>query len=220
MTTGTTLALQVEALMNEIMGSVSEEVREISAQAFAEIFEKNPAARALDAGDSAPDFTLPDVVKGGTVNLGNALQSGPVVLSFYRGGWCPFCNLEFRALSQAQPQFNQLGARLIGISPETPDASLATVQEKGIDFDVLSDVGNLVARKYGLLMDVPEVYRPVYLEMGLDVPAVNGDDTWELPLPATYVVDTDGTIRGGFVDNDYTKRMEPADIISVLESLK
>ena len=109
---------------------------------------------------------------------------------------------------------------LSGISPETPDASLATVKEKQIDFDVLSDVGNIVARQYGLLMDVPEVYRPVYLEMGLDVPAANGDDTWELPLPATYVVDAGGTIRGGFLDNDYTKRMEPSDIVSVLRSLR
>jgi peroxiredoxin len=220
MTTDTSLASQIKATMNEIMSGASDEVKEISAQAFAEIFEKNPAAGALGTGAKAPDFTLPEVVSGGSVNLEQALSVGPVVLSFYRGGWCPFCNLEFRALSQAQPEFKALGARLIGISPETPDASLATVREKQIDFDVLSDVGNIVARQYGLLMDVPEVYRPVYLEMGLDVPAANGDDTWELPLPATYVVDADGTIRGGFLDNDYTKRMEPSDIVRVLQSLR
>ena len=219
MSSDASLASQIEATMNEIMGHAPDEVKEISARAFAEIEVKNPAAKALGVGDEAPDFTLPDVVKGESVSLGRALQSGPVVLSFYRGGWCPFCNLEFRALSQTQPQFRDLGARLIGISPETPVASLETVNEQQIDFDVLSDVGNVVARQYGLVMEVPEIYRPVYLEMNLDVPSVNGDDTWELPLPATYVVDTRGIIRGGFVDNDYTKRMEPAEIVRVLQSL-
>ena len=218
MNTDTSLAAQLEATLNDMMGNAPDEVKDISAKAFAEIYEKNPAANALKTGDRAPDFTLPNA-KGGRLNLGQALESGPVVLNFYRGGWCPFCNLEFRALSQALPDITALGARLIGISPETPDTSLSTAEKHALDFDVLSDVGNVVARQYGLLMQVPEIYRPLYIEMNLDVPACNGDDTWELPLPATYVVDSEGTLRGGYVDNDYTKRMEPAEIIRLLQSL-
>jgi len=173
----------------------------------------------LQTGDKAPDFTLPNA-KGGSVNLKQALESGSVILNYYRGGWCPFCNLEFRALSKAQPDFKALGARLIGISPETPDTSLSTAEKNRLDYDVLSDEGNVVARQYGLVMKVPEIYRPLYMGMNLDVPVFNGDDSWELPLPATYVVDHEGIIRGGYVDNDYTNRMEPTEIIRVLQSLK
>ncbi|UCE88095.1 MAG: AhpC/TSA family protein, partial [Pseudomonadota bacterium] len=173
---------------------------------------------AVKVGNLAPDFTLPNV-HGQAISLHGALQKGPVVLNFYRGGWCPFCNLEFRALQQILPEIQALSAQLIGVSPETPDTSLSTVEKHSLQFEVLSDVGNRVVRQYGLVMTVFEELRPLYLQWGLDIPQANGDDSWELPIPATYVIDRDARVTAAHVNRDYTKRMEPADIVAALRTL-
>jgi peroxiredoxin len=162
---------------------------------------------------------LPNIT-GDPVSLYEVLNSGPVVLSFYRGGWCPFCNLELQALQAQLSEFRALGANLIGISPETPDTSLSAIDKHQLEFEVLSDIGNITARQYGLLFTVYEEMRPLYLKWGLDVPASNGDDSWELPVPATYVIDTDSVVRAAHADKDYTRRMEPAQILATLRELK
>jgi len=174
---------------------------------------------AKTVGEIAPDFRLPNAT-GTRTSLYETLNSGPVVLSFYRGGWCPFCSLELHALQAILPEIQSLGATLVGISPETPDNSLSTKQKQQLTFEVLSDQGNQVARDYGLLFQVYDEMRPLYLEWGFDLPAVNGDDSWEIPVPATYVIDPGGTIRAGYVDKDYTRRMEPADILAALSTLQ
>ena len=174
--------------------------------------------QAISVGQTAPEFTLPDHL-GNNVSLTNELAQGPVVLNFYRGGWCPYCNLEFRALQAILPDIQALGAQLIGISPETPDASSNTVEAKGIQFTVLSDVGNKVARLYGLQTAVPEAIRPLYKQWGLDVNGANGDDSWELPLPATYIINKCGTVKAAFINRDYTQRMEPNDVIQALKAM-
>jgi peroxiredoxin len=212
------LADQTRKLTEDFIGSQPEETQATIQQAFETIMAADFGAHALGTGDTARDFELPNV-RGGTTRLSALLADGPVVLSFYRGGWCPYCNLEFKALTDALPQMQALGASLIGISPELPDNSLASVEKLGLPFGVLSDVGNQVARDYGIVMDVPAVMRPLYLAWGLDVPAANGDDTWELPIPATYVIDADGRIAAAYVNKDYTQRMEPADILAALEKL-
>ncbi|NIP73978.1 MAG: AhpC/TSA family protein, partial [Gammaproteobacteria bacterium] len=166
-----------------------------------------------------PAFELSDA-QGNTVNIRERLDQGPLVISFYRGGWCPFCNLEFKALHDILPEIQAHGAQLIGISPETPENAAATVSNHGLQFDVLTDVGNRVARAFGLAMYVPESMRALYAQWGMDLPAVNGDDSWELPIPATYVVDRNGRIQAHYVDVDYTQRMESADILSALDNLK
>ena len=112
-----------------------------------------------------------------------------------------------------------LGAQLVAVSPNLPDKSLSTVEKHDIAFEVLSDVGNHVARNFGLVFTLSEELRPIYASFGIDIPAFNGDDTFELPMPATYVIDTDGTITYAFVDIDYTKRLEPADIVKVLKNM-
>ena len=186
-------------------------------------FEKLAASQvgvsARTVGDAAPVFTLPNAI-GRPVSLSNLLGRGPVVLSFYRGGWCPFCSLELQALQAILPEIQSLGATLVGISPETPDNSLSTKQKQQLTFEILSDQGNQVARDYGLLFSVYEEMRPLYLEWGFDLPAVNGDDSWEIPVPATYVIDSGGVIRAGHVDKDYTRRMEPAEILAALSTLQ
>ena len=135
-------------------------------------------------------------------------------MSFYRGGWCPFCNLELWALQKILPEIERLGASLVAVSPELPDASLNTLEKHRLQFQVLSDRGNQVARQFGLVFTLPQELRPVYEQFGIDIPPHNGDQSFELPLPATYVIASDGTIRYAFVNSDYTQRAEPSDIIA------
>ena len=171
--------------------------------------------RALRAGDRMPDFELPNQ-HGEARRFGAYLEKSPVVLSIYRGGWCPYCNLEMKALAAALPEIRRHGAALVGMAPELPDKALETASRNGAEFDVLSDVGNRVAEQLGLVFTLHESLRPVYERFGLDIPAYNGDRTFKLPLPATYVVDRDRTIVHAFVDADYTRRLEPAEILRVL----
>lgn len=115
------------------------------------------------------------------------------------------------------PDIEALSAQLVTVSPNLPDKSLSTAQKQELTFEVLSDLGNKVARQFGLVFTLTEELRPIYASFGIDIPAYNGDDTFELPFPATYVIDTDGTITYAFVDADYTKRLEPAEIVEVLK---
>ena len=213
-----TLANRTEQALNEFVSSLPAEQQTTVANAFQDLLASPVAANAINTGDEAGLFELPNV-RGGNLSLSSALLDGPVVLSFYRGSWCPFCNLELNALQAALPEIRALGARLIAISPELPDNSLSHAEKLALEFDVLTDRGNRVARDYGLIMTVHETLRPLYLEWGLDVPAANGDDSHELPVPATYVIDTGGIVRAAHVDKDYTKRMEPADILDALKRL-
>jgi peroxiredoxin len=169
-------------------------------------------------GHQAVDFQLPNV-KGGALSLRTALSEGPVVLSFYRGSWCPFCSLELNALQARLPEIIARGARLVAISPEKPDSSLSHTKKLQLEFDVLTDAGNHTARGYGLIMTVHEALRPLYLQWGVDLPTTNGDASYELPVPATYVIAANGEIRAAYVDKDYTKRMEPDAIIAALDAL-
>lgn len=173
---------------------------------------------ALRAGDHAPDFTLPNA-RGGVVRLSHALASGPVVLSFYRGGWCPYCNLELRALQNVLPECGAVGATLIAVSPQTPDESLSTAEKNDLAFPVLSDSGSRVAKSFGIAFDLADDLRPVFTSLGQALPDRNGDESWVLPLPATYVIDRDGIIAFAHVDVDFRNRLEPATITATLAAL-
>ncbi len=194
------------------------EVLQTMQQATQSLKDAGIENNASKVGDKAPDFTLPNV-KNEDIRLSDALKKGPVVLSFYRGGWCPYCNLELSALQQALPDIEATGAQLIAIAPQLPDHSLDSVQKHQLEFEVLSDVGNVVSRQYGLVFTLPESLRPIYEKFNLDIVAYNGDDSFELPMPATYVIAQNGDIIHAFVDADYTARMEPAEIVEVLKYL-
>jgi peroxiredoxin len=213
-----TLADQTRAAVDAFMASLPPGQQQTVGAAFARLLESDVGAQAIRVGARAPDFSLPNAA-GDAVRLRDRLAEGPVVLNFYRGGWCPFCNLEFKALHDILPEIRQAGAALIGVSPELPDVSRQTIQQHGLQFEVLSDVGNQIARDYGLLMVVDEAVRPLYQQWGIDIPAANGDDSFELPLPATCVIDATGTVRAAHVNRDYTTRMEPADILAALNRL-
>lgn len=214
----TALSQQTEQSLNDFVAALPQDQQAIVGQAFQELLASSVAAEARNVGDRALDFELPHV-KGGSLSLQSALQEGPVVLSFYRGSWCPFCDLELNALQARLPDIHAAGARLIAVSPEKPDSSLSYVEKRNLAFDVLSDLGNRTARDYGLVMTIHELLRPLYLQWGIDLPAANGDDSHELPVPATYVIASNGEIRAAHVDKDFSKRMEPDDIVQALNLL-
>lgn len=207
---------QIQESLKAFIAGQSETDQKTIAHAFEKLLQSDAGANAPTDGEQAPDFELPNV-RGGSTRLSTLLDKGPVVLNFYRGGWCPFCNLEFKALSDNLPQIKALGAELVGISPELPDKSLDTVEKFKLPFEVLSDVGNQIAKQYGLLMTVYEELRPLYTQWGIDLPASNGDESFQLPIPATFVIKQDGSIQACYVNKDYTWRMEPQAIIDALK---
>jgi len=178
-----------------------------------------PLGNVVAIGDTAPNFALPDV-HGRVIALPEALHSGPLILAFYRGGWCPYCNIQLRAYQAVLPAMTALGARLVAISPQLPDGSLSTAEANELTFDVLSDVGNRVARSFGLLWSLSEVLREALRSTNKALPGINGDDSWELPVPATYVVARDGRVALAAVDVDYRNRLEPDAILATLRSLR
>lgn len=210
---------QTKATTEAFIASQPKDVQTDIMDAFGELLSSDITKNSLKTGDQAIEFSLPNAT-GQQVSLSDLLKKGPVVLSFYRGGWCPFCNLEFAALHNILPRIKELGATLIGISPETPDTSMSTVEKHQLQFEVLNDVGNKISSQFGLVMSVTEKLRPHYLNWGFDLPALNGDETYELPLPATYIIDSNGLITAHYVNKDYTQRMEPEDIIAALEKLR
>jgi peroxiredoxin len=198
--------------------TLNRETQEMYRQALAALDASGIADHALREGTTAPDFELPNAV-GDLVRLSDLLQEGPVILSFYRGEWCPFCNLELRALQRAMEDVEAAGATLVAVSPNTPDISLTTVEKHGLTFQVLSDHDNLVAKQFNLVYEMTPENIENYRAKGRDVPAMNGTDKWELPIPATYVIDTDRVIRYAFVETNHRMRAEPADVVAVAAGL-
>jgi peroxiredoxin len=173
---------------------------------------------AIGVDDPAPDFALPNATAKSVV-LKDLLRSGPVVLTFYRGGWCPYCNIQLRAYQGVLPEITGLGGRLVAISPQLPDNSLDTVNKNALTFDVLSDVGNKVARQYGLVYALPEAIRSALRSNNKSLPSINGDESWELPVPATFVVASDQHVALAHIEVDYRKRLEPEALLTCLKSL-
>ena len=214
-----TLAEQLENQLTQVRAKISGDTRDIMEQATTDLINSGITEQTLQVGDTIPPISLPNAL-GKTVNIQDLLTEGALVISFYRGQWCPYCNLELRALQQALPEFKALGASLVAISPQTPDNSLSTTEKNELSFEVLSDVGNQVARQLGLVFQIPEQLRPIYQNFGIDLPEHNGDETFELPIAATYVINRDGKVVYAFVNPDYTQRAEPADILAAVANLK
>ena len=214
-----TLAKQLENQLTKAKANIPAEKLAVMAQATTELINSGIAEQTLQVGDTLPPINLPNAL-GKTVNTQDLLTEGALVISFYRGQWCPYCNLELRALQQALPEFKALGASLVAISPQNPDNSLSTTEKNELTFEVLSDVGNQVARQLGLVFQIPEQLRPIYQSFGIDLPEHNGDETFELPIAATYVINRDGKVVYAFVNPDYTQRAEPADILAAVANLK
>jgi peroxiredoxin len=182
--------------------------------------ERGGLSDSLKAGDKAPLFALPDVTSGKTVSLADLLERGPVVLFFYRGGWCPFCNVALAKMSAALPEFKALGASVVAISPQLPEYATQTGERHKIEYYNLSDAGLVVARQFGLQFSMDEQTVKAYKAYGIDLPKTNGGSDWELPVPGYYVIDRQGVIRWAYANEDYKVRPEPEEIIAVLKGLK
>lgn len=173
---------------------------------------------ALGVGDAAPMFTLPDA-HGNAVSLADILANGPVVLSFYRGAWCPFCNLELAALQREVDSASAQGITLVAVSPNTPDVTTDLVAKHALTYPVLSDKENAVAKQFKLVFEMEEGLVDYYRNHDRDIAGMNGSEVWELPVPATYVIDQGGVIRYAYVNLNHRERAEPSEVVAVAASL-
>jgi len=210
---------QIKEFQKEFLPKVPEDSLKAMLAATEKLVQSGVINNALKVGDKAPFFSLPNA-NNKSISSTELLQKGPLVINFYRGGWCPYCNLELKAYQQILPEIKGLGAQLVAISPNLPDKSLSTVEKNSLDFYVLSDVGNKAAGDFGLVFTLDEELLPIYKQFGINISEDNGDDSYELPFPATYVLNSDGAIVLTFVDADYTKRLEPEVVVKVLRTIK
>jgi peroxiredoxin len=176
------------------------------------------AQRARKAGEVAPEFTLNDS-DGKPVSSRELLTRGPLVVSFYRGVWCPYCNLELQALQAALPEISARGASLVAISPQTAANSRKSQRDNKLGFPILSDTKSEVANAFGIRFALQDYLIEVYKGFKNDLPAFNDDPSWVLPMPARYVIGTDGIIAYAEVNPDYTQRPDPSELLPVLDRL-
>ena len=197
----------------------TKEVLDTMTRATAELIATGQAQRARKAGEVAPEFILnnPD---GKPVSSRELLARGPLVISFYRGVWCPYCNLELQALQAALPDIAARGASLVAISPQTAPNSRKSQRENKLDFPILSDVRSEVANAFGIRFTLPDYLVELYKGFKNDLPVFNNDPSWVLPMPARYVIGTDGIIAYAEVNPDYTQRPDPSELLPVLDRLK
>ncbi|QHE52605.1 peroxiredoxin-like family protein [Pontibacillus sp. HMF3514] len=213
----TDMRQQYEKYIQKFKEATPEDIQKKMGNAIEEL-ESSEDGEGLRNGEKAPNFKLSDA-KGETVELYEQLKQGPVVLTFYRGGWCPYCNMELRAYQQIINEIHEAGAELMAVSPETPDHSLTTQEKNELEYYVLSDIGNKVAKEYNLIYQLPDYLVDVYKEKGLQVDKHNGDDSWTLPVSATYIIDTDGTITFEYTKSDYKDRVEPSEVLEKLKNV-
>lgn len=211
------LAEQLAARAKNFGTKSPEDVKTKYAAGLQAVIDSQTVDKAIQVGESAPAFQLKNAM-GQEVSLSTLLKKGPVILMWYRGGWCPYCNLTLRAMQKKLPEFQKKGAQLVAISPELPDKTLSTSEKHELKFNVLSDPKNEVAEKYRIVFeltpDVAEIYQRKF-----QLHEWNGSDSNKLPLAATYVIAQDGKVHWAFLNADYRERAEPSEVLKALESL-
>lgn len=188
-------------------------------RAVNELITSGAPDRALKAGDTAPVFTLPDP-DGALVSSEDLLAKGPLVVNFYRGTWCPYCNLDLQALEADRAGIEARGATLVAISQQTAPNSRKSQRDNNLGFPIVGDRGGELAAAFGVRWTIPDYLRPVHKAVGADITVFNGEESWTLPMPARYVIGQDGVIVYAEVNADYTRRPEPSDVFPVLEQLQ
>lgn len=203
----------------EIRAKASEKITVLNDQLVARLVTAETAARALKAGDPCPDFALP-TAEGGFARSLDLLKNGPLVLSFYRGQWCPFCSAELEALHIAEPDIRAKGAKLTAITPEAGGLALKVKRERNFGFDILCDLDNGVALSFGLVYRVPSELKEFFSSVRHDLSLIYDNDSWFLPIPATYIVARDGMIAHAYVNPEFRERLDPREIVRVLSTLQ
>ncbi len=209
------LIYELEQFRKEFLAKFPKEKADIMARADMELAAQHITKSALKTGDMAPEFMIPDAM-GKIVSLKETLTHGAVIIVFYRGGWCPYCNLELRAYQRLLPKIRDMGAQLMAISLQSPDASLSTQEKNALAFPILSDLSGRVSKDFGLFFTLPDYLQELYTSLGHDLPRINAMGQWTLPIPATYVVAQDGHIIAHHVDIDYRTRMEPEEALDAI----
>lgn len=220
-----TIRVEQEVLLQEQLDARKAQWKQSAPEEVQNWYQENQTAieqsgilgLAVQKGAQAPNFTLKNAV-GEDVSLYSKLKEGPVILTWYRGGWCPFCNITLSYMQESIDKFRKKGAQVIAITPELPDSSLSTKEKHALEFEVLSDVGNVVAQQYGIVYTLkPEVAN--ILQKKFDIYAYNGDESNQLPLAANYIIDQNGTVQYAFLDAEYRNRAEPKEMLKVLAKL-
>ena len=209
---------KLDAVKADFISKVPAELRAIMDKVTDDLIASGQAARALKAGDRAPDFVLPDP-DGKMVRSIDLLKNGPLVLTFYRGVWCPYCNLDLKALEEVAADIRATGASLVAISQQTAPNSRKSQRDNKLSYPILGDKGGELADVFGIRWKSPEQLQTIYKQLGADLTAFNGESSWTLPMPARYVIDRDGTIVYSEVNPDYTHRPEPTDLLPILRKL-
>ena len=213
-----TLHDELQAVRQQVATQLPPDVLATMDGATTELANAGLAQRALQPGQCMTDFVLPDATGRRVASM--ALRArGPLLITFYRGEWCPYCNLALRALQRELPAFASRGVTLVAISPELPDHALTLQATHDLAYAVLSDAGNAVARCFGLVFTLPQTLRPLYQGFGVNLPARNGDASFELPLPGSFLIDSDGSVLASLVETDYRARLEPAVALAWIDRL-
>lgn len=194
---------------------VPADVQAVHARAVASLKADGLAAKALKVGAQSPGFELPDH-NGKPVSSADLLSRGRLVLCFIRGRWCPFCVGQMEAMNYVAAEIEAGGASLLAVSPQTEKQSFFMRDQHRLAFSLLVDAGNRLARQFGLVYRVPDEQQGLYRSTFVNLPFANGDPSWELPIPATFVIDRDGTILFALANEDYTDRPEPLEILSAV----
>ncbi|KAM0261111.1 hypothetical protein ACHAQJ_002373 [Trichoderma viride] len=213
-----TLATQLSAVAKGVSQNAPAPIASAIYQSIADIKSTFDKSAAIQVGTTLPSFKLPNAL-GQEVTSESLLAKGPVLITFYRGEWCPFCNLALRSLQQHLDQFRAKGVTIVAISPELPNTSLTTTEKNELKFEVLSDVGNKFARQLGIVWDQSESVQAVYDAFSVDLKTRNGDDSRALPIPTTLLVDAKGVVRNVHTDPDYMQRLEPTTALAWADAL-
>jgi peroxiredoxin len=213
-----TLKQEMDALRQDAEATVSPDVMTILQRSTQRLADSGIADSAAGVGDSFPRFSLPNVV-GSAVNSEELLEQGPLVICFYRGGWCPYCNLELRAYQSILPEIRKLGGDFVAISPQLPEEGFTMAAKGGLNFEVLSDTGNSLAEHLGLMFELPSTVVDIYRGAGYDLERINGNVQWTLPLAATFVINQESVVIRAFVNPDYTVRLEPETVLETLRAM-
>jgi len=211
------LSKQLNALKEANLSRLPKDLSDVLLKDVERQVKNGITKNALKVGDQIPAFELQNAV-GEMVKSTDLLYDGPLIISFYRGAWCPYCNVELAAYQESLEEIKEAGAQLVAISPDLPDKSMSLVEKHALQYEILSDINNKTSREFGLVYPLGKDVQNVYEKFGIDLENHQGNTDFELPFAATYVVDSNGSIIEAAVNYDYTVRLDPADAIEIIKT--